>query len=61
MVSRGRGTFLVTGGVHVATVIVDGAVVPGSAFDPDDIADHYWRLHVQPRAEWEREYRYTGR
>jgi NADP-dependent 3-hydroxy acid dehydrogenase YdfG len=48
-------------GVHVATVIVAGAVTAGSAFDPDDIAGHYWRLHAQPRAAWEREYVHTGR
>jgi NAD(P)-dependent dehydrogenase (short-subunit alcohol dehydrogenase family) len=88
MAARGRGSFLVTGGmpepkpgyvslslgkaavrtavdlldrqygpagVHVATVTVAGAVAPGTAFDPDDIAEHYWRLHTQPRAEWMRE------
>lgn len=42
-------------GVHVATVTVDGPVAPGTDFDPDDIAEHYWRLHTQPRAEWVRE------
>jgi NAD(P)-dependent dehydrogenase (short-subunit alcohol dehydrogenase family) len=42
-------------GVHVATVTVTGAVAPGTAFDPDEIAEHYWRLHTQRRAEWERE------
>ncbi|MEV6925343.1 SDR family NAD(P)-dependent oxidoreductase [Dactylosporangium sp. NPDC051485] len=42
-------------GVHVATVTVAGAVAPGTAFDPDDIAEHYWRLHSQPRQQWEQE------
>lgn len=37
-------------GVHVATVTVAGAAV-----DPQDIADEYWRLHVQPRDRWEAE------
>ncbi|KUN21323.1 short-chain dehydrogenase [Streptomyces antibioticus] len=88
MAERGRGTFVVTGGmpepkpeyvslslgkagvrslvdlldrqygpsgVHVATVTVSGPVAPGTAWDPDDIAEQYWRLHAQPRAEWERE------
>ncbi|MFD5769133.1 SDR family NAD(P)-dependent oxidoreductase [Streptomyces sp. NPDC127049] len=88
MARRGRGTFVVTGGmpemkppyvslslgkagvralvelldteygpsgVHVATVTVTGAVAPGTAYDPDDIAAHYWRLHTQPSGEWERE------
>jgi NAD(P)-dependent dehydrogenase (short-subunit alcohol dehydrogenase family) len=47
-------------GVHVATITVAGAVAPGSAFDPDEIAEQYWRLHAQPRAEWERELLYEG-
>lgn len=88
MAERGRGTFVVTGGmpepkpeyvslslgkagvrslvalldrrygasgVHVATVTVSGPVAPGTAWDPDDIAEHYWRLHTQPRPEWEQE------
>ncbi|MCO1653738.1 SDR family NAD(P)-dependent oxidoreductase [Pseudonocardia humida] len=88
MAARGRGSFLVTGGmpepvpgyvslslgkaaartlvdlldrqyrpagVHVAMVTVAGAVAPGTAFDPDDIAEHYWRLHTQPRERWVRE------
>ena len=42
-------------GVHVATITVGGTVAPGTAYDPDDIADHYWRLHTQPAGAWERE------
>ncbi len=42
-------------GVHVATVTVDGPVAPGTDFDPDDIAEHYRRLHAQPRPGWDRE------
>lgn len=42
-------------GVHVATVTVAGAVERGTAFDPDAIADHYWRLHAQPRGHWQHE------
>lgn len=42
-------------GLHVASVTVDGAVAAGSAFDPDDIAEHYWRLLTQPRQEWAQE------
>jgi NAD(P)-dependent dehydrogenase (short-subunit alcohol dehydrogenase family) len=47
-------------GVHVATVTVAGAVAPGTAFDPDDIAAHYWRLHTQSVGAWEHEILYTG-
>lgn len=40
-------------GVHVATVTVGGAVAPGTDYDPDDIAEHYWALHNQPPGQWE--------
>ncbi|MEU4605129.1 SDR family NAD(P)-dependent oxidoreductase [Kribbella sp. NPDC023972] len=42
-------------GVHAASVTVGGAVAPGTAYDPDDIAEHYWRLHTQSRDQWEHE------
>ncbi|MEV0287376.1 MULTISPECIES: SDR family NAD(P)-dependent oxidoreductase [unclassified Kribbella] len=42
-------------GIHAASVTVGGAVAPGTAYDPDDIAEHYWRLHTQPRDQWEHE------
>jgi NAD(P)-dependent dehydrogenase (short-subunit alcohol dehydrogenase family) len=48
-------------GVHVATVTVAGAVAPGTAFDPDEIADEYWRLHAQRAGSWEREVLFSGR
>jgi NAD(P)-dependent dehydrogenase (short-subunit alcohol dehydrogenase family) len=42
-------------GVRVATITVAGTVAPGTAYDPDDIAEHYWRLHAQEAGAWERE------
>jgi NAD(P)-dependent dehydrogenase (short-subunit alcohol dehydrogenase family) len=45
-------------GVHVATVTVGGYVEPGGDYDPDDIAEHYWRLHLQRPEEWELEVRH---
>jgi NAD(P)-dependent dehydrogenase (short-subunit alcohol dehydrogenase family) len=42
-------------GVRVATITVAGTVAPGTAYDPDDIAEHYWRLHTQEAGAWERE------
>lgn len=39
-------------GVHAASVTVSGGVAPGSGWDPDEIANHYWRLHRQAPAEW---------
>ncbi|WP_327233668.1 SDR family NAD(P)-dependent oxidoreductase [Streptomyces sp. NBC_01317] len=47
-------------GVHVASVTVPGAVAPGTAYDPDDIAEHYWRLHTQSRGDWEHEVAHGG-
>ena len=47
-------------GIHVATVTVGGHVVPGSTIDPDDIAEHYWRLHSQPPGAWDTEFLFSG-
>lgn len=47
-------------GVHVATVTVHGDIAPGTSFDPQDIAEHYWLVHTQPRDEWELDHPYTG-
>ena len=47
-------------GLHVATVTVAGPVAPGTAFDPDKIAQQYWRLHRQPRETWQHEILYAG-
>lgn len=42
-------------GIHVATVTITGFVKVGTPFDPDVIAEQYWRLHAQPRSGWQRE------
>ena len=34
-------------GIHVGTVTIAGAVKPGTAFDPDAIAERYWVLHQE--------------
>lgn len=47
-------------GVHVAEVRVDGPVAPGTPFDPDDIAEHYWTLHTQEPANWSRQIAHTA-
>ncbi len=47
-------------GIHVATVTVAGSVRPGTPFDPDRIAAHYWRLHAQEKGSWETEHVYRG-
>jgi NAD(P)-dependent dehydrogenase (short-subunit alcohol dehydrogenase family) len=47
-------------GIHAATVTIVGAVEPGTAFDPDDIADLFWTAHTDPKDAWQTEYRFTG-
>ena len=47
-------------GIHVATVTVADAVAPGGPFDPDRIAEQYWRLHTQRPDAWEHEVLFTG-
>ena len=42
-------------GIHAATVTIGGLVKPGTAFDPDQIAEAYWTLHAQPQGSFERE------
>jgi hypothetical protein len=37
-----------------------GPVAPGGAFDPDDIAAHYWLLYRQPPDQWEHEVLFAG-
>ena len=48
-------------GIQVVTVTIAGPVAPGSAFDPDDIAERYWRLHSQPMPAWIPAFLYSGR
>ena len=43
-------------GIHVTTVTIRGRLKPGTAFDPDLVATHYWRLHTQSRPDWEPEF-----
>jgi NAD(P)-dependent dehydrogenase (short-subunit alcohol dehydrogenase family) len=47
-------------GVHVATVTVAGEIQPDTTFDPDRIADEYWRLHRQTPETWESEVLFDG-
>jgi NAD(P)-dependent dehydrogenase (short-subunit alcohol dehydrogenase family) len=42
-------------GLHAATVTIAGPVAPGGPFDPDRIAEHYWKLHSQAPQEWQTE------
>jgi NADP-dependent 3-hydroxy acid dehydrogenase YdfG len=47
-------------GIHAATVTICGLVKPGTAFDPDKIAESYWALHAQPPGAFEREIQIRG-
>jgi NAD(P)-dependent dehydrogenase (short-subunit alcohol dehydrogenase family) len=47
-------------GIHAATVTIAGVVEPGTAFDPDNIADLFWTAHTDPKDAWQTEYRFTG-
>jgi NAD(P)-dependent dehydrogenase (short-subunit alcohol dehydrogenase family) len=47
-------------GIHAATVTIAGSVKPGTAFDPDNIAELFWTAHTDPKDAWQTEYRFTG-
>ena len=47
-------------GVHVATVTVTDQIGPHGAFDPDLIAEEYWRLHREPPGSWRTEHLFDG-
>ncbi len=42
-------------GIHVATVTINGMVKVGTPFDPNLIAEEFWRLYQQPVGDWETE------
>jgi NAD(P)-dependent dehydrogenase (short-subunit alcohol dehydrogenase family) len=46
---------LAPAGIHVATVTIAGIVKPGTHFDPDKIADEYWKLYTQKAGKFEKE------
>lgn len=47
-------------GIHAATITIAGAVEPGTAFDPDKIAELFWTAHTDSKDAWKTEYRFTG-
>jgi hypothetical protein len=48
-------------GVHVASVTITEPVMAGTRFDPDEIAESYWRLHIQHRDHWQQEFIFDGK
>lgn len=51
---------LAADGVHVASVTVAGIIAPGTAVDPDVIAEDYWTLHTQPAGQWSTDIYFDG-
>jgi len=45
-------------GIHVATVTVAALVSPASK-DAEAVAEHFWRLHAQPKGSWTAEVKYA--
>jgi NAD(P)-dependent dehydrogenase (short-subunit alcohol dehydrogenase family) len=46
--------------IHAAIVTIAGAVVRGTAFDPDNIAELFWTAYTDPTDPRQTEYRFTG-
>jgi NAD(P)-dependent dehydrogenase (short-subunit alcohol dehydrogenase family) len=53
------GADLAPDGIRVATLTINGQIVAGTLFDPDDIAKRYWEVD-QTDAPWQAEFRFTG-
>ena len=53
------GADLAADGVRVATLTIAGQIVPGTAFDPENIAKRYWEV-VHSDEPWQAEFRFTG-
>jgi NAD(P)-dependent dehydrogenase (short-subunit alcohol dehydrogenase family) len=47
-------------GIHAGSLTILGQIVPGTAFDPDAIADAYWAVSHRARDDWQEEYRFAG-
>lgn len=46
--------------IHAGTVTIAGMVAPGSAFDPDRIAEAFWDLHQDPEGSFRAEIIFKG-
>lgn len=42
-------------GVHAATVTIHGVITPGTALDPERIAEAFWGVHAEPEPRWSEE------
>lgn len=53
------GEDLADDGIRVATITIAGQIVPGTAFDPDQIAERYWTI-AESSDNWQSEFRFEG-
>jgi short-subunit dehydrogenase len=53
------GEELADDGIRVASVTIAGQIAPGTAFDPDRIAERYWTI-VESGDSWQSEFRFEG-
>jgi short-subunit dehydrogenase len=53
------GADLAPDGIRVTTLTIAGQIAPGTAFDPQLIADRYWDV-VRSDGPWQAEFRFTG-
>lgn len=53
------GADLEPDGIRVATLTIAGQIRPGTAFDPERIAERYWDV-VHTDGPWQAEFRFTG-
>lgn len=53
------GADLEPDGIRVATLTIEGQIVPGTAFDPENNAKYFWEV-VHTDGPWQAEFRFTG-
>jgi NAD(P)-dependent dehydrogenase (short-subunit alcohol dehydrogenase family) len=46
--------------IHAGSLTILGQIAPGTAFDPDSVADAYWAIRNEDRDTWREEYRFEG-
>lgn len=51
---------LAPAGIHAGMVTIAGMVAPGTAFDPDRIAEAFWGLHSDPAGAFRPELIFKG-
>ncbi len=47
-------------GIHAATITIQGSLGSAPGYEPEALAEHFWALHAQPRADWQPELLATG-